>query len=125
MNAPLNYAITGLAVVGGITLALWPVLEAPSRQGVVTAGLIALPVQVLAFWLLVRFRDRLNGFLAVWAGGTLVRMGIVAVVAFVVIRNDVPGAVALLLALAGFFFGLLLLEPLHFRPGQGDRTGTI
>ena len=26
----------------------------------------------------------------------------------------------LLLALVGFFFGLLLLEPLYFRPGHSD-----
>lgn len=125
MTAPLSYAITGLAVVGATTLALWPFLDAPARQGVIMAGLIALPVQVTAFWLLDRYHRRINGFLAVWAGGTLVRMGVVAVAAFFVVRNDVPGAIALLLALAGFFFGLLLLEPLHFRPGPMDRTGTL
>lgn len=124
MTAPLNYAITGLAAVGAVTLALRPFLDASAWEGVVMAGLIALSVQVVAFWLLDRFHRRINGFLAVWAGGTLVRMGVVGVVAFVVVRNEVPGAVALLLALAGFFFALLLLEPMHFRPEPVDRTGT-
>lgn len=125
MSAPLKYAMAGLALIGSVTLLLWPVLDPSSLRGVVTAGLVALPVQVLAFWLLHRFHDRVNGFLAVWAGGTLVRMGVVAVCAFVVIRNDQPGAMALLLSLAGFFFGLLLLEPLYFRPGRRNGTGTI
>lgn len=124
MTAPLKYAFTGLAAVGAVTLALHPFLDASAWEGVVKAGLIALPVQVTAFWLLDRYHRRINGFLAVWAGGTLVRMGVVGVVAFLVVRNEAPGAVATLLALAGFFFVLLLLEPIHFRPGRVDRTGT-
>ena len=105
-----------------VTLALWPWLDADARRGVVLAGLIALPVQITAFWLLLRYRDRLNGFLAVWAGGTLVRMAVVAVVATVVIRARMDGAVTMLLALAGFFFGLLLLEPVFFRREATETT---
>jgi len=105
-----------------VTLALWPWLDADARRGVVLAGLIALPVQITAFWLLLRYRDRLNGFLAVWAGGTLVRMAVVAVVATVVIRARMDGSVTMLLALAGFFFGLLLLEPVFFRLEATETT---
>ena len=96
-------------------LALWPILDPADRQGVLVAAAIALPVQILAFSALVRLRGRLNGFLAVWAGGTLLRMFVVGVAAFLAIRSGSDGAIAMLLALAGFFFGLLLLEPVYFR----------
>lgn len=120
MTAPLRYASAGLAGVALVTLALWPVLEADSRQGVMVAGGIALGVQVAAFALLLHVRDRVNAFLAVWAGGTLVRMLVIAAVATVVIRRQTEGAVPMLLALAGFFFGLLLLEPVFFRRGAAE-----
>jgi len=42
------------------------------------------------------------------------------VVAVVVIRSGTEGAVPMLLALAGFFFGLLLLEPVYFRIGPSE-----
>jgi len=86
---------------------------------VVTAAAIALPVQVSAFAVLNRYSGQLNGFLAAWVGGTFLRMAVVAVAAVVVIRSGMEGAVPMLLALAGFLFGLLLLEPIYFRIEQG------
>jgi hypothetical protein len=64
----------------------------------------------------------MNGFLAAWVGGTLLRMTVIAVVAFVAIRSGMEGAVPMLLALAAFFFGLLLLEPVYFGAEPG-KTG--
>ncbi len=122
MRASGKYAASAIGIVALVTLALWPWLDAGARRGVVLAGLTAVPVQITAFWLLIRYRDRLNGFLAVWAGGTLVRMAVVAVVATVVIRARMDGAVTMLLALAGFFFGLLLLEPVFFRLDANETT---
>ncbi len=116
MSASLKYVGTGAALVAITILALWPVLDADGRTGVLVAAGVALPVQIVAFVLLVRFRSTVNGFLAVWAGGTLVRMGILAVVATVAIRSQMDGAIPMLLALAGFFFALLLIEPLYLRP---------
>lgn len=118
----MGYAASAAAIVALVTLALWPWLEPAARLGVLTAGAVALSVQVLAFALLLRFRGRLNGFLAVWAGGTLVRMAVVALVAVLAVRSGSPGAVPMLLALAGFFFGLLLLEPVYFRPRARETT---
>ena len=115
MSPSLKYAVTGAAVVAVIVMALSPFLDAAARNGVLVAGLIAIPVQVTAFWALNRHRGELNGFLAAWVGGTVLRMAVLGVVAFVVIRSGSEGAVATLLALAGFFFGLLLLEPVYFR----------
>jgi hypothetical protein len=105
-----------------VILALWPVLDPAGRRGLLTAAIIALPVQAVAFAGLMRVRGRLNGFLAVWVGGTLLRVTVLAVTAFFAIRSGTEGLVPLLLGLAGFFFGLLLLEPVFFRPGVGETT---
>jgi hypothetical protein len=115
MSASLKYGATGVGAIAVIVLGLWPFLDGAGRNGVMAAAAIALPVQVLAFAALNRFRGELNGFLAAWVGGTLVRMVVIAVVAIAVIRSGTEGAVPMLLALAGFFFGLLLLEPVYFR----------
>ncbi len=120
MSASLKYAVTGMGGVALISAGLWPFLNEASRNGVVVAGAIAIPVQVIAFAALNRYCDRENGFLAAWVGGTLVRMVVVGVVAFAVTRSGTDGAMATLLALAGFFFGLLLLEPVYFRAEQNN-----
>ena len=60
----------------------------------------------------------LKRFLIVWVGGTLARMLAIAGVAFVVLRSGTDGVVPTLLALATFFFGLLLLEPVYFKAGE-------
>lgn len=120
MSPSAKYAATGMVVITSIVVVLWPFLEPVGRNGVLAAAAVALPVQVIAFWALIRFRDELNGFLAAWVGGTLVRMAVIAGVAFIVIRSGMEGAVPMLLALAGFFFGLLLLEPVYFRTGPSE-----
>ncbi len=120
MKASLRYAATGFSVLVLVIAVLWYFLGPAARRGVVTAAAIALPVQVAAFGLMVRYRRRFSRFLAVWAGGTLVRMAIVVVVAVLVTRAHAEGAVTLLFALAGFFFVLLLLEPLYFRLEPAD-----
>jgi len=122
VSAAAKYAVTGAAIVAASTVALWPWLSPAGRSGVLIAGLVALPIQVAAFILLLRYRGELTGFLAVWVGGTLVRMVVVAVVALLAIRSGVEGAVPMLLALAGFFFGLLLLEPVYFRSEAPETT---
>lgn len=115
MSAAARYAVAGAAIVAASTAALWPWLDPAARSGVLVAGLVALPIQVAAFSLLLRYRGELTGFLAVWAGSTLFRMAVVGVVAMLAIRSGAEGVVPMLLALAGFFFGLLLLEPVYFR----------
>jgi hypothetical protein len=115
VNPSLKYATTGVSAIALIVLGLWPFLGSSAREGVLVAAAIALPVQLLAFAVLIRYRGQLNGFLAAWVGGTFLRMCVIAVTAFVVIRSGTEGAVPMLLALTGFFFGLLLLEPIYFR----------
>jgi hypothetical protein len=122
VKAPLKYAVTGSAVVLLAVAVLWPFLDSAGRQGVLLAAAIALTVQVGAFWALMRLKHKVNGFLAVWAGGTLLRMLVVAAVAVFAIRTEMDGAVPMLLSLAGFFFGLLLLEPMYFRSEPDEVT---
>jgi hypothetical protein len=122
MSAVLRYAGVSFALLLGCTLILWPWLDAGGRAGVLGAALLAYPIQVVAFGLLIRFQKETNRFLAVWAGGTVVRMLVVGIAAFVLIRYPSISPVSTLLALAGFFFGLLLLEPLFFGAKVG---GTV
>lgn len=114
-----KYALTGTGVVAAVVMGLWPLLDAAGRGGVLLAAAVAVPVQVTAFTILIRFRGEANRFLAAWVGGTVSRMGVIAVVAVVVIRSRQEGAVPMLLALAGFLFALLLLEPVYFKLGSG------
>lgn len=116
MSASVRYGIAAVAVVGLGVLILWPFLEPAARRGVLLAAAVALPVQLLAFQTLLRFRGRVKGFMAAWAGGMALRALAVAAVAFVVIRGGGESTVSTLLALAGFFFALLLLEPIYFKP---------
>ncbi len=117
MTATLKYSVTGAALVTLVVAITWPLLDAASRNGLLLAAAVTLPVQAFAFSALVRFRDQGTGFFAAWIGGTFLRMAIVAIVATLVVRSGAEGGVATLLALTGFFFGLLLLEPVYFRSG--------
>jgi hypothetical protein len=116
----LRYGAAAAAVVALLTLVLWPFLEPVGRQGVLVAAAVALPVQLTAFAVLVRYRGRVSGFMAAWAAGMAVRALAVAAVAFVVIRSGTDATVPMLLSLAGFFFVLLLLEPVYFRTERSE-----
>ena len=115
MSNVTKYAFTGLVGVALITLVFMPFLDPAGRRGLVIAALIALPIQILAFSAMLSFRSDWNRFLVVWVGGTLLRMIVIALAAFVAIRLDLEGLAPMLLALAGFFFGLLLIEPIYLR----------
>jgi hypothetical protein len=117
-----RYGGAALAVVLFVIAGLWPWLSEPARSGVLVAGAVAWPVQLLAFGFLARFWGDQNRFLAVWVGGTLARMGVIILAAILLTRvQELPPAPTLL-ALAGFFFGLLLMEPLFLGPRGDERT---
>ena len=122
MRGELRYAGAGTAGVVLVILMLWPFLDPASRLGILIAAVVALPVQWVLFAALMRFRGKPNGFLGVWVGGAAVRMLVIGVVAYVAISQGVEGAMALLFALAGFLFGLLLLEPRYFKPAESETT---
>lgn len=120
MREAAGYAVLTLAIVAGAVGLLWSLLTPSGRTGIVVAAVVAWPVQVVSFTVLLAVRDRPNGFLAAWVGGTLVRMGLIAVAAVVVARRPDLPPVPTLLALAGFLFVTLLMEPIFFRPtGRG------
>ena len=115
MSAVARYACVGTVGVGAVILVLWPFLDSANRLGMLVAAAVALPVQWGSFAALMRVRGKTNGFLGIWVGGAVLRMAVVGVVAFLAISRGSEGLIALLLALAGFLFGLLLLEPKYFK----------
>lgn len=122
MRAVVRYAVVAAIFVTGVVAVLWPWLDAPGRRGLMLAGAVAYPVQLLGFSLLVRYRGRMKAFLAVWAGGTLVRVALVLATGLLLLRMTRLAPVPTLLGLAGLFFGLLLLEPIFFEPSSTSLT---
>ena len=125
MTQFFRYGGVALAALLLATAGLWPWLSGPSRTGILLAAAVAYPVQMLAFFLLVSFFEDRKRFLLVWVGGTVVRMGIVLAAALALTRWNGPPPAPTLLGLAGFFFGLLLLEPLFLRPRGAETTEII
>lgn len=120
MSGSLKYAGAGTAAVTLSVLLFWPFLGEVARQGVVIAALVALPVQIVSYALLERYRGQNRPFLTVWVGGTVLRLVVIGAAAMIAIRIDIDLAVPMLFAMASFFFGLLLLEPLYFRGGRQE-----
>ena len=100
--------------------ALYPFLEDEGRRGVLLAAGVAYPVQVVAFGLLLQARGEPSRFFTWWGVGVVVRIGVVIIVGLVALRIESLGAEALLLSLAGFFFGLLLIEPAFLKAAGKD-----
>lgn len=122
MTPVVRYGATGLLVLLVATIGLWPFLDADGRRGVALAAAVAYPIQLLAFWLLIRYRREMNRFLAIWVGGTLLRMAVIVGVGLWATRFETVAPIPMLLALGGFFFVLLLLEPAFFRIQRGENT---
>jgi hypothetical protein len=117
----IRYGSTALVAVLLVVAGLWTWLSGPARAGVLIAGAVAWPIQVVAFGFLARFWGDPRRFLAVWVGGTLVRIGVILLAAILLVREEELPPAPTLLALAGFFFGLLLLEPLFLGPRADER----
>jgi hypothetical protein len=101
--------------------ALFPFLGDEGREGVLIAAGVALPVQVTVFGLLLHAQGEPSRFFKWWGVGVMVRIGVVIVVGLVASRIESLGAEALLLSLAGFFFGLLLIEPVFLKAAGKDQ----
>lgn len=126
MKAVVRYfgACAALVAVTAGALSLW--LTPGQVRGLATAGGAALVLQTLAFALMLWARKRTNRFLAVWAGGTLVRFAAVGLAAWVVIRWGELDPAATLLGLAGYLFVMLLLEPAFLASGPDtESTRTV
>lgn len=115
MKALSHYAIAALLVVAVLGAVLWPFLDGYGRAGYLAAVAITVPIQLALFSLVVRALDEQNRFLLRWAGGILVRMGVVATVGLLLPRLQGLNGTVLLMSVCGLFFALLVLEPAFFR----------
>lgn len=115
MSRTLGYAVScALLILLGL-VASWPWLNGSGRTGVLTAAAVALPLQIATFAALRWGWSKRENFFAAWIGGILTRLMAVAAVAVAVALSNLAPAPTLL-SLAGFFFAMLLLEPLFLKP---------
>ena len=120
MRALGRYALTGLLMIAVAVAALFPFLGDEGRTGVLLAAAVAYPVQVVAFGLLLRARGEPSRFFVWWGAGVLLRIGVLVVIGLLALRIESLGVEALLLSLAGFFFGLLMIEPTFLKAADRD-----
>ena len=120
MRALVRYALAGLLMIAIAVAALFPFLDDEGRMGILLAAGIAYPVQLVAFGLLLWARGEPSRFFKWWGVGVAGRISVVIIVGLVALRIESLGAEALLLSLAGFFFGLLLIEPAFLKAADKD-----
>ncbi len=121
MRALGRYALTGLLMIAVAVAALFPFLDDDGRTGILIAAAVTYPVQVVAFGLLLRVRGQPSRFFVWWGAGVAVRVGVVIIIGLVALRIESLGAEVLLLSVAGFFFGLLLIEPAFLKGADRDK----
>jgi hypothetical protein len=115
LSRTLGYAVScALLILLGV-VASWPWLDESGRTGVLIAAAVALPLQIALFAALRWGWSKKENFMAAWIGGILTRLLAVATVAVAVSLSTLSPAPTLL-SLAGFFFAMLLLEPLFLKP---------
>lgn len=119
MKALGHYSIVALLILAVLVGALWPFFDAAGRMSLLVAAVVALPVQLAAFALIVPALGHSTKFLIRWGLGFLGRMGVVAAVGLSLHRFEILDPSVLLLSVCGFLFTLLLLEPMFFR-NQGS-----
>lgn len=107
-----------VALVAGIFAATLP---GDTVRAVAWMGAVAWVVQLALFAPLYAARGRRNAFFAAWGGGTLARFAVLGVVAWWVWRKGTLPLAPALLALVGFLFVMLMLEPVFFRMGLRTR----
>lgn len=116
----IRYALISILIVGVGSAILVALLDSTGRSGVLIAAGIALPIQVLAFGLLTRAQGDVTRFFMWWGAGIALRVAVVAGVGLASTRIDPDARTALVLSLVGFFFVLLLLEPILLK---GENKG--
>lgn len=111
------YALAAALAVAVVWAGLAALLRPEALAAVAWMGALAWVVQVVTFAPLLASRRRGNAFFAALGGGTLVRLAVLGAAAWAVWRTGSLPLAPALLALAGFLFLLLLLEPVFFRMG--------
>jgi hypothetical protein len=121
LRAWLYYAAVGLVVtVAGIGVGSI-VLGPEAAPAVRFAGILAWVVQMTAFGVLVRVRERSDLFLMGWGAGLFLRFAAVGLVAAWLSRDPVFAIRPALISLVAFVFVLVLIEPLFLRQGLQAR----
>ena len=111
MKTFLLYAVAATTLVVVLTVGVGAMLDPVGRRSLTWAAAIAVPVQLVAFGVLLWARDRGNAFMMAFLGGGAARVGVLGVAGLLATRTDTSLAAApLLLGLAGHFFAMHLLE---------------
>ena len=116
----LKYAWVALAILAAVNGVLFPWLDGPGRAGLLAAAAVTFLFQVAAFAVLARYAPRPEQGLLVWVGTTIVRMGIVVAIGLSLTWLPALSPVTTLVGCAGFFFVLLILEPLFLARGRAS-----
>ena len=116
--------MVALLVVGTGVGGLCFFLDEAGRRGILLGGLTAYPVQVIAFGLLLRARGEAARFFMWWGTGIAVRVAVVVAAGFASMRMESVEPSALLLSLVGFFFVLVLMEPVFLSVDRKDGRTT-
>lgn len=115
MRAFVGYASLGAAVtflLAGV-LAGW---AWPDSAGTIwTVAVLAYTVQLAAFAALQVAGKNQQRFLLAWAGGTVLRLGLLGALAMWLWWSGTEPKAPWLLGLAGMLFPLMLLEPVFLR----------
>lgn len=115
MAALTSYAVASAAVLVLLVLGAGWLVEPEEVTGLWVSAGVAFVVQLAAFGALVAGRRRGWAFVVSWASGMMLRLAVVAGMAFWVTRETVLDPAVALVSLIGFVFVLVLLEPLFLR----------
>lgn len=113
-GAWLVYAAAGLGLTLLAAFAATLLVQTDERAIWIPAA-IAYGLQLVSFALLIAVRDNSQLFMLAWAGGLLLRFGMLGLGAYVLSATDALPRTATLLSYVTFVFGLLLLEPVFLR----------
>lgn len=110
MKGPVGYVAVSLGLVLVVTAGLWPFLSQGGREGLLTAGGLALLTQLGLHFALTGLRRNPKRFAVSLALGIGVRMAVIVLSAVLLVAPGLVPPASFLLGLAGFLFGLVLLE---------------
>jgi membrane protein YdbS with pleckstrin-like domain len=108
-NALKQYSLCALLIIA-LLYVVATVFLGPNREGIGLALLVAYPVQLFAFFLLMQTKKPGANFLVWWGAGMGLRFTVVLAVALIAKQMDFPAIEPLLLSLVGSFFLLVLAE---------------
>jgi hypothetical protein len=114
VRAVLSYGAASAVILAVLALGVSGWVDRAEPSAVWLAAGLAWPVQMAAFFALVRGRNG-PGFMVGWAGGMALRFMTVGAAALLVTRTELFDPVTALVSLVGFVFVLVLMEPLFLR----------